>query len=425
MTLNDAIAIALKNRLELSISDMSIYKSKALLEEARSEMYPRLDLVGNSRYTNTIEKFEPVQISFDVLGTKQTISPTKDVPEYQSDVTLQATQRLFTGGRVSGRIKGENARVGQDETAKEISRRDVVLAVIKAYWELKRAVKVLDIEIEKVKQSEIILSVAKARYEKGAIAGLEWEKAEVDMVNNKGDLLQAETSRKIAEDRLLKEMGIIETDKEVGLIPLDEPAYNASQPDVALIARPVQSRPEIKQLEKRIMASEAEVKVSKADYYPHVDLTGEYNWIGWDKNSVDGAWREMDRNYWAVFLKVNFNLFEGFATNSRVKQAKAEAEASRLELEKERRIIAANVRVAYNSMVGAAERIDTLKKSLSLAGKNLEVAKKQFELGVMTINQVAEYNLSMADTQKRYLNAIIDFEVARREYRWALGEDMT
>ena len=428
LTLSEAIQRALKNRYELGIAEQNILKTKAGLIEAKSELYPRLDITGSSRYTKTIEKFEPIQVSFDFLGQRYIISPTKDLPEYQSDISLLVTQRLFTGGRISGRVEGSRERIGQGEIVKEISKRDIMISVANAYWELKRNEKMVEIEKEKVKHSEVILQTANGRYENGAISGLEREKAEVDVINSRGDLLQAETSKRIAEDRLLKEMGIIGTDKEVSFTLKDEPVYDFSMTDEKIIEgaveQAVQLRPEIKQIKRRIMANEADVKVAKANYYPQIDLIGEYSWIGWNKDSLDGAWRDMDSNYWAVLLKINFNLFEGFATKGKVSLTNAELTADRLEIEKQRQLILTEVRRAYNNMIGKAEMVNILHKNVTFAEKNLETAKKQFELGVITINQVAEYNISLSDTRKRYINALIDFEIAKAELRWASGSEL-
>ncbi len=428
LTVNDAVYTALKNRLEIAIDDQDIIKAKSRLDEARSELYPRLDLLGTSRYTKTINKFEPVQISFELLGKTNTISPTKDVPEYQSSLSVQATQRLFTGGNVTGKIEGAKERISQNEMLKELHKREIILAVIKAYWELKRADKIYGIEKEKAKHSEIILATAKARYEKGTIAGLEMEKSEVDFVNSKGDLLQAASARNIAEVGLLKEMGIIETGNETTFITQDQPLNILHQsylktPDGA-VEDALLSRPEIKHIKKRISANEADIMIAKSTYYPQVDLVGNYNWTGWHNNSLAGSWREMTKDYWSIMLKFDFNIFEGYATKSRVNQALAEARASRITMDKERQIILAGIKRSHYTMTDSVERITTLFRNLSLSEKNLEAAKKQFELGVMTLVQVAEYNLSLADTRKRYICAIIDFEIAKTEYRWALGEDL-
>ncbi|MFQ5901883.1 MAG: TolC family protein, partial [Thermodesulfobacteriota bacterium] len=195
LSLSDAVQISLENHPDAAIADQTLLKSRAALEGARSELFPRLDLVSNNRYTDTIEEFEPIQISFDFLGTAYTLSPTKDIPDYQSDVSLQVTERFFTGGHVLNTIKGAKSRVSAADSQKEIKRRDIILSTIKVYWELKRAEKIVEIEKERVGQSETILRVAKAKYEKGAISGLERAKAEVEVINNREALLQAETAR--------------------------------------------------------------------------------------------------------------------------------------------------------------------------------------------------------------------------------------
>jgi outer membrane protein TolC len=74
--------------------------------------------------------------------------------------------------------------------------------------------------------------------------------------------------------------------------------------------------------------------------------------------------------------------------------------------------------------MGASKRIPLSQKSIAIAEKNLHSAKRQFELGATTINEVAEYNLDLADAKKEYTNALIDFEIAKAELKWAAGEEL-
>ena len=62
--------------------------------------------------------------------------------------------------------------------------------------------------------------------------------------------------------------------------------------------------------------------------------------------------------------------------------------------------------------------------SMTNSHENLHSAKRQFELGATTINEVAEYNLDLADAKKEYINALIDFEIAKAELKWAAGEEL-
>ena len=85
------------------------------------------------------------------------------------------------------------------------------------------------------------------------------------------------------------------------------------------------------------------------------------------------------------------------------------------------KMIIQEVRQAYHSLLGAAKRVPVSQKNIALAEKNLAAAKKQFELGAAVINHVAEYNLSLAEVKKRYIMALIDFEIAKAELTRAKG----
>lgn len=426
LTLPEAIQIALKNRYELNIADQNILKSKAKLIEANSELYPRLDFLGNSGYIKTLERFEPTLFSFDLMGTTYTISPTKDVPEYQSDISLQLTQRLFAGGKIVKGIEGAKERVSQSEIAKELNKRNIMIAVINSYWELKRAEKWVEIGKEKVSQSETILDIAKVRYGKGAISGLEKDNAEIDLINNRRDLVHSETKRKIAVDILLNEMGIIEA-KEYQLTLIDEPILDPANDERRIdefIEIALSKRLELQRLKKEIKIKDAEKKVALGGYYPNIDLQGEYNWVGYDRDNLNKSWQDIHENYWSVFLKVRWNLFEGFYTKGKVNQAQAELSSAQLEMERQKQNIIQEIKEAYNNLIGAIERIEVIQKNITLTERSLKAAKKQFELGIIDTRQVIEYNNRLADVKKPYFDALVDYAIAKAKLKWATGDDL-
>ncbi|MGA1839231.1 MAG: TolC family protein [bacterium] len=430
LSLYEAIRIALENQPKGMIASQQFQKSKMALEVARSELYPRLDLVFNNRYMKTIEKFEPIQISITEPISKKTytVSPSKDVPDYQTDFSLQLTKNLYTGGRISEIIKEAKAQVRAAEINKLIQQRAIILFVINAYWELKQAEKIVNIYQEKVTYSESILEVARKRYEKGALSGLEREKAEVDFFNNRGDLLYAKTAQKKAEDILLREMGIIHSGVQSILTLTDEPYYTFSKHNEETVEKAVQKalvlRPELTYINSQIWSNKAKIGIVRADYFPQVDIAGYYNCIGYSRDTLDDAWADLSRDYWAVKLIVKLNLFEGFATRKKIDQVSSELSVWELEMEKQKQIIIQEVQQAYNCLIGAAERIILSEHNITLAEKNLKAAKRQFEVGAATINLVAEYNLSLAETRERYINALIDFEIAKAKLQWAIGEEL-
>ncbi|MEW5801090.1 MAG: TolC family protein [bacterium] len=427
LSLPGAVNRALKAHPDVLMAERDVARSRAVFKNVRSSRFPKIDFLFENQYTKTIEKFEPTKIhlTFDD-GTDKVISPTKDVPEYQSEIAVQATEKLFSGGRIFSAIKGARAGIRSAERARHTSRRGIALAATRAYWELKRAQEVLRIDQEKVEHAEDILKAAKSRHAQGAISKLEREKAQVDFLNHQGDLSQSQTARKIAEDTLWLEMGQLEAEKRELVHAQDEPSFQPVTFDDEELKRGIHDalrlRPEMQSAAAKIEAGEAGVGAARSGCFPQVELFGRYSWIGYGQDEAGDAWKDIDRNYWVAGVNITLNLFEGLATLSKIEEEKAVLANSLLEREKMRQSIIRQVRKAYNSLIGAAKRVTLLQQSIGLAERNLEAAKKQFALGAATIHEVAEYNVSMAETKKEYINALIDYEMAKAELAWARGE---
>lgn len=427
LSLSKAVEITLANHPDMIIAHQNLYKTRTALKGAKSEHFPRVDLVFDNKYINTIDKFEPTKISSsDPNWPSYTV--TTDMPDYNANLSCIVSKSLFSGGRITNSIKGAKARIKETEGDTKVIQRGVVLSTIKAYWELKRAEKIVAIGKEKIKHSESISEVAIKRFERGTISGLEREKAEVNLVNQRRDLLQAETAQKIAQNKLLLELGIIGKDSPADVLLQDEPEYNILEYNKETIEKTINKalilRPEIELIQARIQHKKAQVKVAQADYYPQVDLVGQYDWIGYSSESLNNSWEDIKEDFWLVGLKVKMNIFEGFATKSKVNEAESLLSISMREFERQKQIITQEIRRAYYDLMGASKRIPLSQKSIAIAEKNLHSAKRQFELGATTINEVAEYNLDLADAKKEYINALIDFEIAKAELKWAAGEEL-
>ena len=73
MELTKAVEIALKNRYELAVADLTTRQAESVLKAAKAGRYPTVSALASSRYTETIDDFEPVEFSFEVLNTSFTI----------------------------------------------------------------------------------------------------------------------------------------------------------------------------------------------------------------------------------------------------------------------------------------------------------------------------------------------------------------
>ncbi|MEW5767482.1 MAG: TolC family protein [bacterium] len=81
------------------------------------------------------------------------------------------------------------------------------------------------------------------------------------------------------------------------------------------------------------------------------------------------------------------------------------------------------VREAWNSLESAKKRIQIMKENVSLAEENLKIAQLQYKLGMITINEVADCQLTLKKTSTKYIGALIDWQIAKARLQKAVGKD--
>jgi outer membrane protein TolC len=191
-----------------------------------------------------------------------------------------------------------------------------------------------------------------------------------------------------------------------------------------LIEKALSSRLEIQEVERDVWAKENDVKASQSGYYPQLDLRGEYHWIGYDEQALDQAWEDLQEDYWSVFLVAKYNLFEGFYTQNKVRQAKASLNAAKSQRGGTRTIIIHEVAQAYTTLKSRSDEVTGAERNVSLAQRNLDAVLKEFELGVATVDKVADYSISLASARRRHVISLIDFEIAEAKLKWAVGDEL-
>jgi outer membrane protein TolC len=70
------------------------------------------------------------------------------------------------------------------------------------------------------------------------------------------------------------------------------------------------------------------------------------------------------------------------------------------------------------------EEVINSERNVSLARRNLDAVLKEFELGVATVDKVADYNISLVNAERRHVMSLIDFELAEAKLKWAVGDEL-
>lgn len=420
ISLSEAIEIALKNNLHLKESHGMIAGREAGVGKARSEWYPKLNLSISSGYDKSLSQpGEPQTI--ELFGEVQEITPTLG-SRWSNLLSFRLTQNLYTGGELTGSLREAEAGLEIARCDYKAVRQGLILEVKRVYWELVRQDLLVRLSEEMLAHCEETLQLANSRLSCGSIAPVEVEEAKVALANEREGLIQAQTRRRETADEL---KNLLNIGFEPEIKPLDRPD---PEPSLELtideaIKTALKGRPELTRLHKEIWRGESNLMRAKSQRYPHLRLKANYDWAGSDKDYYRDAWQDVKPSGWGVGVYIDCPIFDGHLAKSSIKEAKSGLVVAGLGLEKKEKEIIKEVRSFYYRLISARERIETMKENVGLAEENLRIAKLQFKVGTITSNELANYEVSLSKVKTRFIDSLIDYEIAKAGLTWAMGEN--
>lgn len=149
-----------------------------------------------------------------------------------------------------------------------------------------------------------------------------------------------------------------------------------------------------------------EVERNRAGHYPTLDVVASYR----DANNASlafGAGGNIVTG--AIGLQLNVPIFAGGATNSKVREAVANQDKARADLEDIRRQVGLQTRQAFLGVTSGEAQVRALEQALVSTQSSLDSTKLGFEVGVRT-------SVDVLNAQQQVLSARRDLSQARNNY---------
>lgn len=156
--------------------------------------------------------------------------------------------------------------------------------------------------------------------------------------------------------------------------------------------------------------AEKEVARSRGGHYPTLDMVASYN-----KNSAGGSsfGAGSDTRSTALGVQLNVPLYQGGVTQSHIREAEANRDRAREELENARRSAELQTRQAYLGVVNGIAQVQALRQALKSSSSLLEASKLGQDVGVRT-------NLDVLNAQQQLYATRRDLYQA--EYNYLLSQ---
>jgi outer membrane protein len=165
--------------------------------------------------------------------------------------------------------------------------------------------------------------------------------------------------------------------------------------------------------------AEKEVEKNRGGHLPTVDLVANYSTSNANGSSFGVG---IDSTNKSIGVQLNVPIFQGGAINSKWREAEANRERARQDLENARRSVAQQTRQSYLGVVSGIAQVQALQQALVSSESVLEASKLGQEVGVRTNLDVLNAQQQLYSTRRDLYQAEYNFLLSELRLKASVGE---
>jgi outer membrane protein len=163
--------------------------------------------------------------------------------------------------------------------------------------------------------------------------------------------------------------------------------------------------------------AEKEVSRNQAAHLPTLDLVANYA----KSNASGGSLGANDSNNKSIGVQLNVPLFQGGSTSSKSREAEANQERGKQELENARRNVTTQTRQAYLGVESGMAQVQALQQALASSQSLLDASKLGQEVGIRTNLDVLNAQQQLYSTRRDLYQAQYNYLLSQLRLKAAVG----
>ncbi len=407
-TLESALDAAYQSNPDLASQKTSTEIARETLESARAAGRTSVTLSASAGY----ESLDSTRaVAFDV----------GDRPI--ANASLQATQPIFTSGRISAGIRQAAAGVSAADFQLEAQRQTLFLDAVSAYVNVRRDVEAVSIRENNV---EVLIEQARAatdRFEVGVVTRTDVKLAEARLAGTRAALAGAEAALEASRANYVQVIGMAPLALEV---PPPPPPLPETIEDAFTIA--MDENPDLLAARENVRAAEAAIRVAEGSRGPEISLVGTASaQQTYTENEISlGAGPPIsddnpsDTTLSAV-IQARIPLYQGGQLNADVRSANLQRRQAREAVDSIERQVRAGVAQAWYGYAAAVRSIEASEAQVEAAEIAYEGAKEELAVGVRTTLDVLDQEQELFDARLALIDAERDAYVSAHQLLRQMG----
>ncbi|MCM8770841.1 MAG: TolC family protein [Candidatus Omnitrophica bacterium] len=395
LTLEEAVAIALRDNRDVLLQAQEVEKVKEKLKEAYAPLYPSVNFSGGLSYWRGY------------------------YPDTERQIHTQTSMRqtIFQGGAIINTIKLSGYNIEIAKARLDSAKLNTALAVRKAFYTALLAGEFCKLNKSILDNTKEHLIFIKERYQKGQAS--------------ESDIISLEASLKSVEEIYTSSINDLESScallanllylkDDVVVKPQGEFSYNGLEMayDEAFL-KAMSQRPEIREYEAQEKAARKSVAIAKAGNRPIIYASWDY-YTASHQASIMGLKKNWS-DYNILGITLSWPIFDGFATKHKVEEAIIGQKQTQLIKEKAIKDIVLELKEAYLALKSAIAKINSAEADIRMYQDQKASIEKKYREGVASHLDYQDAELSYEISIFNKKQAIYDYLIAKSNFEKATG----
>ena len=404
-SLQQCIEYAWSNNLDIKQSFLNNESSILDVTQSKANLLPTLNAAAGQNYQfgRTVDRFTNTFVNQSIRS---------------NNISLNAGLTVFNGFQNQNNItqKKQTQKVSQYNI--EVIKNQIALSISNSFLQCIQAIETIDFNQIQIQNTTQRIEKAQKMVDAGVSDLTVLLSLKAQLANEQLNLITSESNKNTALLNLKNLMQLpIDKDLLVEIPSITPELLMASMVDALQIYEiALKNLPQIKAAETEILAAKSQTKMANGNLFPSISLYGSVSTvfsqsaknivnitpsgtqaIGFTQNSMEAVLQPTFRYQTETIkfgkqlednigqgagINLNWNIFNGFATQNQIQKAKINQQITDLNLIKTKNTLLTDINTAVNAYNAAKARYDASQNNVEAQNTSLDYIQKRFDAGV-------------------------------------------
>jgi len=404
-SLQQCIEYAWSNNLDIKQSFLNNESSILDVTQSKANLLPTLNAAAGQNYQfgRTVDRFTNTFVNQSIRS---------------NNISLNAGLTVFNGFQNQNNItqKKQTQKVSQYNI--EVIKNQIALSISNSFLQCIQAIETIDFNQIQIQNTTQRIEKAQKMVDAGVSDLTVLLSLKAQLANEQLNLITSESNKNTALLNLKNLMQLpIDKDLLVEIPSITLELLTASMVDALQIYEiALKNLPQIKAAETEILAAKSQTKMANGNLFPSISLYGSVSTvfsqsaknivnitpsgtqaIGFTQNSMEAVLQPTFRYQTETIkfgkqlednigqgagINLNWNIFNGFATQNQIQKAKINQQITDLNLIKTKNTLLTDINTAVNAYNAAKARYDASQNNVEAQNTSLDYIQKRFDAGV-------------------------------------------